>query len=69
MKAGANYDPRSALPAFAPGVVMTRDLEASLLAQFQSNNGAELTSAQVLAITGPLPVFPSTIPNLCREAI
>lgn len=60
----ASYDPRSALFAFAPGVLMTREIEASLLAQYTANAFTPLTSAQVLAITGPLPVFPSTIVRL-----
>lgn len=63
-----NYDPRAALYAFAPGVTMTRDLEAALVAQYASNNFQPLTFGQVLAITGPLPPFPSTIPYL-REAV
>jgi hypothetical protein len=58
------YDPRDALYAFAPGMVMTRALEASLVAQYAANNYTPLTSAQVLAITGPLPIFPSTIQRL-----
>jgi hypothetical protein len=67
MKADANYDPRSALLAYAPGVVLTREIELALLRQFAVNNSAPLTSAQVLAITGPLPVFPSTIPYIPQE--
>lgn len=57
----AAYDPRDALLQFAPGVLLTRENEASLVAQYRSNGGVPLTEAQVLAITGPLPVFPSTI--------
>lgn len=59
-----NYDPRDALYAFAPGLIMTRDLEQSLVAQYAANNYTPLTQGQVLAITGPLPAFPSTIPRL-----
>jgi hypothetical protein len=59
-----NYDPRSALYAFAPGLIMTRELEASLVAQYATNGYTPLTESQVLAITGPLPAFPSTIKRL-----
>jgi hypothetical protein len=59
-----NYDPRSALYQFAPGLIMTRELEASLVAQYATNNFTALTQGQVLAITGPLPAFPSTIARL-----
>lgn len=62
--AAASYDPRSALYAFAPGVVMTREIEAALVAQYVSNAGAALTSSQVLAITGPLPAPITSIPFL-----
>jgi hypothetical protein len=63
----ANYDPRSALYAFAPGVLLTRELEAALVAQYASNNYTPLTQGQVLAITGPLPPFPSTLPWINPE--
>lgn len=62
------YDPRDALYAFAPGMIMTRELEASLVAQYAANGFTPLTSGQVLAITGPLPTFPSTIPRLPEAA-
>jgi hypothetical protein len=49
------YDPRAALYAFAPGLIMTRELESALVAQYATNGYTPLTQAQVLAITGPLP--------------
>lgn len=59
-----NYDPRNALYAFAPGLILTRELEQSLVAQYEANDYQPLTEGQVLAITGPLPPFPSEIPRL-----
>lgn len=59
-----NYDPRGALSQYAPGVLLTRELEQSLVAQYATNGYTPLTEGQVLAITGPLPAFPSTIPRL-----
>ncbi|HEV2187512.1 MAG TPA: hypothetical protein VGR70_09905 [Stellaceae bacterium] len=49
-----SYDPRSALALFAPGVVLTRDLEAALAQQYQTNGFTPLTQAQVLALAQPL---------------
>lgn len=57
------YDPRSALYAFGPGVVPTRDTDDALEAQYTANNFTPLTQAQVLAITGPLPAYPAGLPR------
>lgn len=57
------YDFRTALYAFAPGVLLTRDLEAALGAQYVANAYTPLTQAQVLAIAGPLPAFPTKLPR------
>lgn len=55
------YDPRSAVQEFAPGCLLTRDIEAALFAQWASNGHQPLTSDQVIAITGTPPAFPSTM--------
>jgi hypothetical protein len=69
MIGGGNYDPRGALYAFAPGVLLTREIEAALVARYAANGNAPLTRDQVLAITGPLPVFPATIPYFCPGVV
>ncbi len=53
------YDPHAALYQFASGVVLTGEIEAALAAQYQANAYTPLTEQQVLAITGPLPAYPS----------
>lgn len=55
------YDVHAAFYQFAPGLVLTETIEAALAAQYQTNGYTPLTSAQVLAITGPLPVYPSSL--------
>lgn len=57
--AGETYDIHTPLLQFAPGVVMTRDIETALLAQYAANGYTPLTQAQVLAITGTPPAFPT----------
>lgn len=59
-----DYDPRNALVDFAPGVVLTREIEAALVAQYAANGNQPLSSGQVLAITGPLPAPVTSIPYL-----
>lgn len=59
MAASDFYDVHTALYSFAPGVVMTRDLEKALLAQYAANGFTPLTQGQVLALTGPLPAYPT----------
>jgi hypothetical protein len=49
--------------AAAPGVVLTRDTEAALLAQYQANGFQPLSNAQILAITGAPPAFPASMPR------
>lgn len=58
------YDPRAALYVFAPGLIMTRELEQSLVAQYAANGYTPLTQGQVLAITGPLPPVVTGIQRL-----
>lgn len=58
------YDPRAALYAFAPGVLLTRENEQQLVAQYAANGYTPLTQAQVLAITGPLPPLVTGIQRL-----
>lgn len=57
-------DFRAALALYAPGVVMTRDIETAMAAQYVANGNTPLTSGQVLAITGTPPVFPTHIIRL-----
>lgn len=57
------YNILTALEQFAPGVVLTRDIDAALGAQYAANGYTPLTSVQVLAIVGPLPAFPSGMPR------
>lgn len=58
-----NYDTHAALYQFAPGVLLTAEIEAALAAQYQANGYTPLTQDQVLAITGPLPVYPTKLPR------
>ncbi len=44
------YSFSTALGLYAPGVVMTRELEAAMAAQYQANGFTPLTKAQVLAL-------------------
>lgn len=53
------YDLHQALYEFAPGIMLTADIEAALAAQYLANGYTPLTQAQVLAITGPLPAYPT----------
>lgn len=56
---GNGYDPRTAFYAYAPGLWMTRAIEDAIMAQYQANNSQPLSQAQVLAIVGPLPAYPT----------
>jgi hypothetical protein len=49
------YDWHTDLLAYAPGVVVTREIEAALSAQFEANGELPLTQAQVLAIVQAVP--------------
>jgi hypothetical protein len=49
------YDWHTALLAYAPGVVITRDIELALSQQFEANGEQPLTQAQVLAIVQAVP--------------
>jgi hypothetical protein len=64
MAARDHYDVHTALLQYAPGFVMTRDLEAALLAQYAANGYTPLTQGQVLAITGTPPAFPTGLKRL-----
>lgn len=57
------YDPHNALYEFAPGVLLTAEIEAALAAQYLANGYTPITQAQVLAITGPLPAYPTKLPR------
>ena len=45
-----------------PGIILLREQNDALWAAFAANGNVPLTSAQVLAITGPAPVYPTTLP-------
>lgn len=57
-------DFREALATYAPGVVMTRDIETAMAAQYVANGNTPLTSGQVLAITGAPPAYPTGMKRL-----
>lgn len=59
MAARDHYDVHTAMLQYAPGFVMSRDIETALLAQYAANGYTPLTQAQVLAITGTPPAFPT----------
>lgn len=61
------YDPRAALFQFAPMLILTRELEQALVAQFIANGNQPLTEAQVLAITGTPPPILTSIPRLKEQ--
>lgn len=54
-----SYDPRDALP---PGVLLTRDNEAALVAAYIAQ-GTPLTPAEGVAIAGPSPPYPTGLPR------
>ncbi len=56
-----DYDVLGAFQEWAQGVVLQRSILDALEAQYASNGFAPLTQAQVVAIAGPLPVYPTTI--------
>lgn len=64
MAPGEQYDVHTPLLQYAPGIVMTRDIETALLAQYAANGYTPLTSAQVIAITGTPPAALTTIKRL-----
>lgn len=59
-----NYDPRDALKQYAPMLILTRELEQALVAQYAANGYTPLTEGQTLAITGPVPPPVTSIPRL-----
>lgn len=69
MQASGSYDPRSALQAYAPGVVLTREVEQSLVQRYADKGCQPLTAADVLAITGPAPSPVTSIPFLPLEGL
>jgi hypothetical protein len=48
---------------YAPGVVVQREMIDALSLAYQLANFAPITSAQVLAIVGTLPVYPTSMPR------
>lgn len=53
----ATYDWHTTLLAYAPGVVISRDIEAAIGAQFEANGEEPLTQAQMLAIVEAVPAL------------
>jgi hypothetical protein len=54
------YNPVDYLP---PGIVLQRDIQDGLNAAWVANGYQPLTPEQILAVTGPAPVFPTTLPR------
>ena len=57
------YDVLGALQQFGPGVVLTATVYSGLVAAYAASGFAPLDQAQVLAVTGPLPVAPTELPR------
>lgn len=58
-----SYDLLAAFQQFAPGVVLQRSIEDGLATQYAANGYTPLTQAQVVAIAGPLPAYPTSLPR------
>ena len=57
------YDLISIFDTLAPGVVMQRQFLDGLAAAWALNGYKPLTQAQVVAVTGPLPTAPTSLPR------
>ena len=57
------YDVLSALQQFGPGVVLTEAVYGGLVAAYAAGGFVSLDQAQVLAVTGPLPPYPTELPR------
>lgn len=58
-----SYDLLAAFQQYAPGVVLQRSIEDGLAVAYAAGGYAPLTQAQVLAVTGPLPIYPTSLPR------
>ncbi len=57
------YDVLGALQQFGAGVVLTEAIYSGLVAAYAAAGYAPLDQAQVLAVTGPLPPYPTGLPR------
>ncbi len=57
------YDVLGAFDMWAQGVVLQRPILDALEAQYAANGFTPLTEAQVIAIAGPLPPYPTSLPR------
>ncbi len=60
----SNYDLIAAIDMLAPGVVLQRETLDGVATAYAVNGFQPLTQAQVIAVTGPLPVYPTSIKTL-----
>lgn len=56
-----SYDLIAAIDTLAPGIVLQRATLDGVAAAWAANGFQPLTQDQVVAVTGPLPIFPTTI--------
>lgn len=61
MAPATQWDPIAAIDTLAPGVVLQRSILDAVVAAWIANNYQPLTQAQIIAITGPLPPFLTSI--------
>jgi hypothetical protein len=57
----STYDYIAVIDLLAPGVVLQREILDGVSAAYAANNFQPLTQAQVVAVTGPLPSYPTTL--------
>ncbi len=61
------YDVLGALQQFGPGVVLTEAVYGGLVAAYAAGGFVPLDQAQVLAVTGPLPPYPTGLPRFAES--
>jgi len=52
-----------------PGLVPTREIVDAIMLAWAANRYQPLSAAQVLAITGPAPVYPASLPRLSGQDV
>jgi hypothetical protein len=57
-----SYDLIAAIDRAAPGVVLQREIIDGCAAAYAAGGYVPLTDAQIVAVIGPLPVAPTSIP-------
>lgn len=63
MSGSSYYDLIAAIDLYAPGVILQREVQDGVAAAYEANLCTPVTEAQVLAVTGPLPVAPTELPR------